>query len=1142
MTNINSAAVLRFWRDVEIFNIPAVPKKETKNTKEGKLRLKVSTFTPGSHLPWEPGHPNTLCSTEKDEWSHAVFVGVANTKELASVVMKAVSSGANLDEGDLQRLNGHGWIAAFEVNDQGKVIPESYVPASFALGIQRIKDGKTLDDLNADIKVASDNFDERRKIVLAPQEEEGDAGSNGMRPENSNAHFALGWKELKEEIQNALQLVGDIEPSTASKLIVKSTLRSRRSKSDDVNIDFLNSFYLDDLDLLISEADKQKPLGAALTSYLGPASPTDKRRDILTQNDAMAECLSPAKLTLGRWPAKKMHHLMLAQQAAVGEIAALHNASGLVAVNGPPGTGKTTLLCDVIADVVVRRAKALAGLTAHWEAYGPKTTAGGMPIFPMKAEIVGLTGIVVSSNNNAAVENITKELPFQKKIAGDEHTDAGYFRDVASRVFQAPKNIAIDEKQDDEGESADPNPVWALIAAALGNSDNRRTFANAFVAFGKLPPYMPGEPCDIKTILDAQKNDGKELWDRAKADFLDLLAKVESEQSRFAEIARKSTDVKRLRPQLPTTLSRLGALSAELESIPSKWAAMRVRAEALLGNAKKAESDATDSEQKASLAVEAASDHLEAEKNSGDIRVLDRFLKFFGYRTDRICKRDSFIRELLTARANCSDAWGQAIERRSYDKKVREQCERDLTALLNQQRSGEAQLHREISATQKELENTKAIIQRYEQGIAEFMRVTNATVPDDRFFSQNIEDRHLACAWVSSDFDFLRAKLFLAALRLHEVTVLANSYKAKNNFDAVKAMLLRSTPEPLSNEDRKILWEALFFAVPVVSTTLASFDRLFQGMGCESLGWLLIDEAGQATPQSVAGALWRSKRTVIIGDPLQVEPVMTVPTAVVKELRSKHKVDECWSPAKESAQTVADRTMKFGAYIGKNPETATWTGMPLRGHRRCIDPMFKVSNEIAYDGQMVQANKEVVNIDCILGESAWLDVHGQQSDGQVVADEIDVLIKALQNLTLNWPIDGKGKQRDVFVISPFRKVAEACSSALRTAGIKKPVWSVVSDTVHRFQGREADIVFIVLGSAPGRAGNGSRGWAAQKPNILNVALTRAKLRVYIIGSADEWGRCPQFDVLLRELDLMNRVLDANNFLGSIIQTGELSYR
>lgn len=56
--------------------------------------------------------------------------------------------------------------------------------------------------------------------------------------------------------------------------------------------------------------------------------------------------------------------------------------------------------------------------------------------------------------------------------------------------------------------------------------------------------------------------------------------------------------------------------------------------------------------------------------------------------------------------------------------------------------------------------------------------------------------------------------------------------------------------------------------------------------------WLLIDEAGQATPQNAVGALWRTKRVVAFGDPLQLEPVNTLPFRAEQVLRKEIGVDE----------------------------------------------------------------------------------------------------------------------------------------------------------------------------------------------------------------------------------------------------------
>ena len=62
-------------------------------------------------------------------------------------------------------------------------------------------------------------------------------------------------------------------------------------------------------------------------------------------------------------------------------------------------------------------------------------------------------------------------------------------------------------------------------------------------------------------------------------------------------------------------------------------------------------------------------------------------------------------------------------------------------------------------------------------------------------------------------------------------------------------------------------------------------------------------------------------------------------------------------------------------------------------------------------------------------------------------------------------------------------------------------------TIHTFQGKEANEVLLVLGCDAQR-GKGAAQWVGQKPNIINVAVSRSKYRLGVIGDYDLWKNIP----------------------------------
>jgi hypothetical protein len=216
-----------------------------------------------------------------------------------------------------------------------------------------------------------------------------------------------------------------------------------------------------------------------------------------------------------------------------------------------------------------------------------------------------------------------------------------------------------------------------------------------------------------------------------------------------------------------------------------------------------------------------------------------------------------------------------------------------------------------------------------------------------------------------------------------------------------------------------------------------------------------------------------------------------------------------------SVQRLADRVMPWGGLRGDDD---LWVGVPMNVHRRCEPPIFTLVNAIAYGGRMVNATEPRPAHPGLWVESCWLDVpvggshnaggRAGDGDGHWRAAEgvrLDALLAHLHASGYDFA--------QLFAVSPFRDVARHLKQRAR-----HPAYSgMIGGTVHTIQGREADAVIVVLGSRPDA--HGARTWASGAPNLLNVAVSRARQRLYVIGDYEAWAPLPYF----RELGGLRRV-------------------
>ena len=285
----------------------------------------------------------------------------------------------------------------------------------------------------------------------------------------------------------------------------------------------------------------------------------------------------------------------------------------------------------------------------------------------------------------------------------------------------------------------------------------------------------------------------------------------------------------------------------------------------------------------------------------------------------------------------------------------------------------------------------------------------------------------------------------------------------------------------------------LFDSAHVIASTLVGANhRLLHG---RRFGTLFIDEAAQALEAACWIAIRRADRVVLAGDHQQLPPTIKCP---------------------EAARSGLERTL-MQRLAQTKPEAVSL----LRVQYRMNEAIMQFSSRRFYNG-MLQADPSVrhrgiLDLDTPID---WIDTTGLDfkeqfvgdTFGRINRDEADLLIRHLEAYVARIGTDRIQDERiDFGIISPYRAQVQYLRGRIRQSAVLRPIRDLLAaNTVDGFQGQERDVIFISLVRANDQGQIGFLGDLRR----MNVAITRARMKLVILGEAATLARHPFYADLL----------------------------
>ncbi|WP_350286917.1 DEAD/DEAH box helicase [uncultured Croceitalea sp.] len=354
----------------------------------------------------------------------------------------------------------------------------------------------------------------------------------------------------------------------------------------------------------------------------------------------------------------------------------------------------------------------------------------------------------------------------------------------------------------------------------------------------------------------------------------------------------------------------------------------------------------------------------------------------------------------------------------------------------------------------------------------------------------------------------------------HKAFQLAIHYWEARWLDEVSAHIMDNNKDSKGYFPTINRWEIRSMLTPCYVSTFYMAPKFFSYWERDDAneGWanppllervdiLMVDEAGQTTPEVSVAIFALAKRAIVVGDIKQIEPIWNIASKIDEgnltrnELLNEHnKQVELDTYETEGVLASNGSIMKLAQRASLYKEELPEKGLLLREHRRCYNEIIEYCNILAYNGQLVPM-KGTKNTNSLFPAIQLINVESNSTvknkdrfnveEAKTIAQFLAANKQAIEQETRSTV------ELEVGIITPFVGQKRILKNALKQAGFNTNLMKI--GTVHALQGAERSI--IIFSSVYGEGDVGTMFFDRDnKPNMLNVAVSRAKDSFLIFGN------------------------------------------